>query len=215
MNVFIKTFILTSIIFSFGIWAGFTLDNIDSNASDERLEDIFIEVNSISLQKELYDKIGGNSFCQERLQGNLDFNDEIFKEGLLLEELEKRNKLGPDVIEKKERYALLQMQFWLNSIEIKETCNFNYSNLIYLYKHYSTPEDDIKQETQSSVLIELKNQCREKVMLIPLPADLGINTIDTIEKHYNITEYPSMIINEEKVFQGLQSLDSLKPKINC
>ncbi|MEM5829015.1 MAG: hypothetical protein QXL09_03215 [Candidatus Aenigmatarchaeota archaeon] len=154
-------------------------------------------------------------YCELALEQNLAYNQKIYQEGLEIEFAEKANRFTPELIDQKRRYILLQTQFWFNSIELKERCNFTYHNVVYFYKHKNlTRKEVIDQKTQAAVLLDLKEICGNKIMLIPLAADLNLTVIDAIIKQHNITEYPTVII-DDIVLQGLRSLDELKELVEC
>ena len=135
------------------------------------------------------------------LKGNLKFNKKIYEEGQKIERYEKVNRFAPHLITQKKRYALLQLQFWFNSINLRKKCNFNYSTVVYLYSHYNKSLSNI-QKVEGTLLSQLKEEYGSEMMLIPLPGDLGLVSIDTIKSQYNITKLPAIIVNEKYVFEG-------------
>jgi hypothetical protein len=216
MNVFAKTLIITVFIFSLGIGVGLWLDIARAEVEERSLAEISLQLTDVVTQDLVYDSFDNTTaFCNAALKSNLEFNDRIYRQGVELEKLEELNKLGPDTILQKKRYALLQTQFWLNAIKIREACGFNYDTVAYIYKNEETPELNTRQKIMSSVLFELKNKCGSKIMLVPIPGDMGLASIDTITYQYDIQEYPVVLINEKVLLQGLQPLDTLESHVSC
>jgi hypothetical protein len=216
MSAYRKAAIITILIFAVGILAGVWIDNnrlgnvkkalleIDTGWDDARLLNIYFE------------KLG-KDYCDIALGQNLEYNSKIYKEGLEIEECEDSNRFTSqlDITQEKRRYTLLQTQFWFNSIELKQNCNFTYHNVVHLLEKGENTAEETSQKAQSAVLLDLKEICGNKIMLIPLSADLDLMVIDTVAKKYNITEYPAIIIDETFVFQGLTSIDKLQEIVQC
>ena len=213
-NAFFKAAVLTMIVFIVGVSLGMWLDNLRLDDVQGVIEDINFRWNDARMQTlyyQMFDDVPG--FCEATIESNLRFNDEIYKEGVVIERYENVNKFTPELENEKKRYALLQLQFWINSIQIREKCDTNYTILVYL--HSKNESFAIDQKVQSAVLIDIKEKCGEDLMLIPLPGDIGISTIDIVKNNYAIDTFPSIIIDESVVLEGLQSEDELLKFIPC
>jgi hypothetical protein len=217
-RTFLIAGVLTALVFFAGIAVGVWLDT--SRLEDVRtvLEDINDRWNDARMQSLYYQTFekSGN-FCEAALKSNLEFNKNIYEEGLKIDRYEKVNKFTPSLVLEKRKYALLQLQFWMNSVQLRNSCDFNYTTIVYLY---STNESyGIDQKLQSAVLLDSKEKCGDDLMLIPLPADLGdgftVQTIELLKSSHNVTTYPAILINETVVLQGLHAEQDLRPFIRC
>ncbi|RLG12268.1 hypothetical protein DRN69_06915, partial [Candidatus Pacearchaeota archaeon] len=87
--------------------------------------------------------------------------------------------------------------FWINSIRIKNKCNSDYHNVVYLY-NYKNPsiEQKAKQRFFSNLLSELKEKFGNKIMLIPIAADNDIGSVSLLMDKYGIDELPAILIDE-------------------
>ena len=103
----------------------------------------------------------------------------------------------------------MKVEFWLNSILIKDKCNVDYVNLVYFYKDKPKEEEKVEQETQSIILRELKEEHGSNLMLIPLPLDLNISMINIMKNAYNISKTPSLLINEKLKLDGVYNIERL------
>ena len=81
------------------------------------------------------------------------------------EQYEEMNRFSSQLILEKKRYALLQLQFWFNSINLRKSCDLNYNTVVYLYSHYDESLV-INQKIQSAALLELKEKYGPDMMLI-------------------------------------------------
>ena len=210
-DAFWKAFAISAAVFMTGIYVGVLLDagrvdevraeytGMDIQTSDARLQSLYY----LTFQNT-------SNFCGPAINENLAFSDKVYQEGLKIDQYEKVNKFAPALIEEKRRYVLLKLQFWLNAIGLKKTCNASYVNVVYLYSHYNAT---VQEQVQSTVLMELKNQYGSEMMLIPLPLDLNITTIDIIKNQYGIKTSPTILIDEKIKLEGLQTKDFLNEKI--
>lgn len=213
-DVFLKSAMITTIIFIVGISVGIWLDTNRVEEVKSRLTEIDTFWNDARLQVSVHNLFNKSLSCDVAVKANLQFNDKIFKEGQKIERFELTNRFAPSLLLEKSRYALLQTQFWFNSIDIKNTCNVNYSTLVYFYSHYNETVA-IQQKVQSAVLLDVKDKCGQSVMLIPLPLDLNITTIDIVKDNYQIKKTPSILIDENILLEDLQREDDLLKHLKC
>jgi hypothetical protein len=212
LDAFWKALGITCIIFLSGIFVGVWLDSSRVEEVRNEYTDMDISSNDARLQTLYYQTLSNNdsSFCLPAIQENLVFSDRVYQDGLRIDAYEKINKLAPSLIKDKTRYILLKLQFWLNSVKLKRTCNATYTNLVYFYSHYNTTAEE---NVQSAVLLDLKNEYGPGLILIPLPMDLNITTIDIMKKQYGIKTSPSILIDEKILIEGPQTRDYLNQKI--
>lgn len=215
MNIYLKTLMLTAFVFLLGTIFGILLDNYRLADVRRVISEIDVSWNDARLLNLYFGKLGKEN-CQLALDQNLVYNNKIYEEGLGIENAIESNKFTPELETEKQRYVLLQAQFWFNSIDLKEQCKFNYSNVVHIYNEKDlTPEQDAENKLQSSILLQLKDKCGNKIMLIPLEGDFGLTVIDAVKKQYNITKYPAIIINEKTVLEGVTSLSTLENIVAC
>ncbi len=208
-DVFWKAGILTLLVFSSGVVLGYILE---SNRIDEiRAEYRTIEKQwaDAEIQSSYYD-LFNTTFCNEAIEENLAFADRVYKEGLKIERYEENNKLTEDLLYDKERYILLKLKFWLNSVHLKERCKTNYVNLLYFYAQEPSLVQKGEQGSQAIILKNLKEKYGSELMLIPLPIDLNIATINILKEAYNIDYVPTILINEKIKLDGVQSIEEIE-----
>ncbi len=218
-DVFWKAGVLTVIILIVGIQLGIWLDSgrldeikttltvTDLDFSDARLQSIYYQTFLVQ------DK----SICASAIKANLDFNNKIYQQGIQIDRAEIVNRFTSGILLERRRYALLQLQFWMNAVNIKRLCESDYSTLLYVYRYdtfnYSSVE--IPQKLQSATLLDLKEKCGPKLMLSPLPLDLNLTSIDLLASSYRIDQTPALIINNDTVLFGFRNLTELEQYVNC
>jgi len=214
-SIYIEALVLSVFIFLSGIMVGIWLDNYRvSKIREELLSDSVFWDDSLFLTK--FTQLYESSSCDEALKMNLLYNQKIYERGKEIEDAIKLNQFAPEMKEELKRYTLMQVQFWFNSIELKKRCNFTYHTVVHLQQFYPASEQArIDNMAQSNVMLQLKNICGNKIMLIPITTDLNLTTTEAILAKYNITRLPAVIIDEEKVFQGPTSLEMLRAQVGC
>lgn len=213
-RIFLKTLALTVTVFIIGFYAGIFFDNLRLEEVKSRITEIDNLWNDVRLLQSYIEKLSDNksSYCNFLLEENLKVGDKIYNEGSKIEEYEKTNRFTPTLILEKERYALLDLQFWLNSIDLKNLCNANYSTVIYLYSQYNKT---VEQGFQDRVLWDLKQKCGPEIIYITFPADIEISTIEVIKNIYNIDKIPAILINESIVLYSPVTMRELENYVKC
>jgi len=60
------------------------------------------------------------------------------------------------------------------------------------------------------LLLEIKNENPE-VVLIPIAYDSNLISLNSLVSSYNITSFPSVIVNEKTVFSEISSKEEIFP----
>ncbi len=194
-RIFLYALLLTLIIFNFGIFMGYMLETSRVNKINTLYLEAEMELLDQRIQKDALELIELD--CELLVQENVNFADRIFQEALLIQRYEDANRMNEEIAFQHKRYDLLRTLFWINSIRIKQKCGSDYHNVVYFYE-FNNPS--IKQESKqrffSNLLIEIKEEYGNKVMLIPIAADNDLPSIKLLMNEYNITELPVILIDE-------------------
>lgn len=216
VSVFTKAFLLSLVVFGAGILVGTWIDSDRVEQFREMIGAEDINFNDARLQNLYYQTFSdGSDFCDSATKSNEEFSYRIYQEGLNLEKYEKVNRFAPQIVQQKKRYALLQLQFWLNSVFLKEKCGKNYTTLLYFYSQYDESLGN-EQKIQSQIIVDFINRCGpEKFLSAPIPFDMDIGMVNLLKEKYGITKAPSVLINEKVFLEGLQSKEELGKYISC
>jgi hypothetical protein len=214
MSIYSRSIASTILIFLIGLMVGMLIDNVRISEIKRGLSESEIVWEDTRLLNIYIGKLGGEQ-CQAAFEENLAYNDRIYNFGKEIEKEIEASALTPEAEREWDKYVLLQFQFWMNSIELKEKCDFDYSNVVYLSRKEAIDEEEMNNKLQSAILLDIKEKCGKSMMLIPLTADSNLESIDLVLRHHNITQFPAIIIDEEHVFQGLTSEDVIGSYINC
>jgi len=214
-NIYLQALVLTILIFLSGVMFGIWLDNYRLSSIRQTLlaESIFWD-DTLFLTR--YSKFYTKDLCNKSLELNLLYNQKIYEKGREIEEIIKRNIFTPEIKEELKRYTLMQAEFWLNSIELRKSCNLTFHTVVHLQEIFPKSIEAISDnKAQANIMLSLKEKCGNKIMLIPLNADLNLTSIDAILYEYNIKKLPAVIIDEKYVFEGLTSFATLNEIVQC
>ena len=211
--IFLYALVASLIIFNIGIFMGYMLES-------SRIE----EINKMyaNTEMKILDQImQGNSMavlelnCDSLIKENINFGYEIFEEAQLIQKYEDANIMSDEIISQHKRYDLLRALFWINSVKIKDKCNSDYHTVVYFYQ-YNEPaiEQKARQRFLSNMLSEIKEKYGEKIMLIPISADNDIPSINLLVEKYNITELPTILVDEEFKITDADSKEDVEKYLN-
>ena len=208
-RVFLYALIVTLVVFNLGIFFGYMLENSRSNNVNSLYVDAEQELLDQVAQKDALSVL--NLDCSTLVSENIKFGDRIFNEALQIQKYEDANRITNEIVLQHKRFDLLRAIFWINSITIKQQCNSTYHNVVYLYKYNNpTLEQDSKQKFFSNLLIQVKQDKADKVMLIPIAADNNVTSIDLFVKKYNITQLPTILIDENTKITDVKTIDDIE-----
>ena len=210
-HVFWEAFIITIVIFLAGIFLGMLVETNNSN-----------KISNLYLQSEISfaDTVASSGLiensdfdCNIIKQNNIDFANRIYAEAKLLEEYEASGKLteGMKLLHKK--YDLLRTLVWTSNQKSLERCN-NYNLIVYLYEYES--EDIAKKATQnvwSKIILDVKTQ-NGNILLLPIAADQNLISLDLLIGRHNITHFPALIINNNKVLYDIENTATIEDLLN-
>ncbi|MBI2105729.1 hypothetical protein HYT56_02735 [Candidatus Woesearchaeota archaeon] len=212
-DLFWKALLLTIAVFLLGVFLGFALERNRIGDIEKEFQRIDLQWNDAKLQTFYYQNLEPK-FCDSAINENLEFADKVYDEGLKIEDYDKASFLINDLELEKRKYALLKVEFWINSIVLKQKCKADYLNLVYFFADEPDLETKAEQDAQSEILKDLKEKHGKRLMLIPLPIDVDISMINVMKNTYNISSTPTILINENIQLEGLQDFDNLDAMID-
>ena len=211
--VFLQALALTIVVFLIGMYSGVVLEeNRLSEINDYYIDS---EVSLLDVMA-LENLIGDISIdCEDLKKSNSDLLDRVYSEALLLEDYEKSGRVTNNLESFHKKYDVLRTHLWINSIKIKNVCGDDFNTVVYLYN--DTIEDlTIKAEENvwSKVLRDLKILKGENIFLIPIDVGSDLVSLNSLIKDYEISRYPSVVVNEEHVISELVTIEELEGFLN-
>ena len=207
-HVFWQALISAILIFGLGILIGFSIEKERTN----EINDILInsEINFIDSQMLGFVNEDFNVNCDIGIKNLFEFADRIYWEAQKLEKYDESAQLSDTLKILHKRYDLLRVMLWNQAIKLKGRCKSDFHIIVYLYQ-YNKPESDVsgKQIAFARYLENLKDKYGDKVLLIPIAGDLELSSLNVLKGKYEITKYPAVIFDENKVIYEINDLANL------
>lgn len=208
-GIFAESLVIAILIVLLGFFLGLFVEIYREKGVAENYKAFEIEALDLKLQNYYY-QIMDSSSCAEAINQNFIFADNLYNEGLKIDKYEKSSQITSSIELEKKRYVLLKTELWLNSILLKEKCNNPFDTLVYVYMN--DKNDNAKKTEQdviSNILGSIKSGKGDKVVLLPLAGDLGLKSVELQMRIHNVTYFPSIIINEDKVLEGFHTEEEI------
>jgi hypothetical protein len=209
-HVFWEAFLVSIAIFLIGLFFGMMVETIKSNTMND-----FYTNSEVSLVDGLaISQLSTAEFdCNSLREYNIEFADKVYQEAKTLEQYEESGKLTDSLKVLHKKYDLLRTLSWMSNTNSIKQCN-NYDLVVYLYE-YDTEnlEKRATQNVWSKILLEVK-QNKEDLVLLPIAVDQNITSLDLLVDDYGVTKFPTLIINNDKVINELDSVEQLESLLN-
>lgn len=208
-----EALLLAGLVFFLGFSFGFLFESGRTDKMNEYYSNSeFYLIDSIALNS-LVDE--GLFDCSSLYKTYSSFADRVYQEALLLEKYESSEQITEEMKIVHRRYDLLRTFLWTNTLKASQECQNSSNILVYLYE-YNT-ENLAKKATQnvwSKVLFDLKQEEGKNLLLVPIAVDLNITSLDILANYFNVSGYPTVIINNKVIVKDLIPLEEFKKHLN-
>jgi len=207
MNIYVKAFLITVLVFIFGLFVGlnierFMLSNLEKRSSsvESSIRDIELELlyfqglgekDSCTFLKEVVRKTNNMLDVMADQLGSYNENDILFTSG--------------QIADVKATYTSLLIKDWILQDRIKKECN---STVVSVLFFYSTKDCD-DCVVQGDVLTLLKDMFKDRLMVFPLDVDVDSDMIGILMSKFGVKSTPSLVVNG-RLYSGIMQKDRLK-----
>lgn len=212
-RIFIETLIFTLLILLVGFLMGFLVEYGRNAAVIRDYNNFEIDALDLRLQNYYY-QIMDQASCDNAIEQNLIFAGNIYEKGMILQKYEDANKLSDDILLEKKKYVLLKTELWLNSVLLREKCGRNFHTVTYIYSQTDDLVKEAEQDSISDVLMEIKKEKGDNIILLPIAGDMGLDIVDMQLRVYDVDYLPSIIIDEKTVLEGFHNKDEILKYLN-
>jgi len=198
--------VLTILIFSLGITLGVIVDNYRVQYIEDVSRQQEAEYKSLQFQYLYLTSLEQAGESCPVLSATLEKTVTDLSSSLnKFLEYEKETKLNEKDYEFAARsYLLDNLRYWLFAQKSKEKCGLDIVNILYFYSEGCTICPN-----QGIILSYYKKIFGEKLLIFPINVDLDNEPmIDILIKNFDITTYPTLIIEGEK-YEGVMRKDPL------
>lgn len=209
--IFLEAFLVATFLFTFGILVGIFIENARVNTLEKDFANLEVDIMDARLISDLIGKSG----CELSMQENIKFADRVFFEANKLTKYENSNQITDAIKTEHKKYDLLRIMILMNSINIKQKCKVAYHDVVYIYK-YDNPllSERAKQSVISNLLSDIKNKLGDKVLLLSLAGDMNSPSVELLRNQYNITELPTILIDEKIKVTEINSAEDIEKYLN-
>ncbi len=197
------TVVLFILIYSLNIFIASGRENVLSEKMD-LIIDQYEEMQTLSLMASSF---GNDSTCLA-LQGSLaEMDKTLWDLGAKIDNYRETTEeyfKDPFYIEQKTKFNRREVLYYLLLKDTKKRCGLESPTILFFYKK---AEECGHCDAMSFVLTDIRLDAKD-ISLFSFDSDLGISSVATLEKYYNITSYPCVVI-EEHTYCGLYNKNEL------
>lgn len=198
-GLYITAFILTTLIFIFGILIGHQFTAAKLNQLDGLQQELHARTLGAELQTLLLTEFPCTSF-------NSTLTEELFDVGSKLDYMEGQlGKNNKEVLSLKEYYSLLEIRHWLLLRLAKDRCGTGYDLVLYFYSNLG---DCGACEQQGSVLSTLHKKY-PRLNIYSFDLNIPNPALQTVKRIFGITKAPALVANN-KVIDGFRNKNQLE-----
>jgi len=205
--LFLEALLVAAFLFSFGVLMGIFIEN----ARVAGVSDNFAQLETEIMDARLLSNLINQASCELAKSEIIAFADRVFWEAKTLDKFEASSEITETIKTQHKKYDLLRAMIWMNSINIKERCGHDYYNVVYIYD-YADPgvAKRSKQQVVSNILGDIKDELGDDVLLISFAGNNNLPSIDLLRSAYNITELPTVLIDEEIKITDIQEKEDIR-----
>ena len=103
------------------------------------------------------------------------------------------------------QFTYVRINYWLLAQRIENQCGYNIVNVLMLYPQNGCFNCGVEGQELSYI----GQKSNYSVISTVLNADINISAVKIIDKEYNVTSYPMLIINENVTYVGYENTQQL------
>jgi thiol-disulfide isomerase/thioredoxin len=209
-RIYLKAALLTIAVFITGVAIGWYLDETRVYFVKSKIDELEISFSNLALEEEFYRSVATDSktLCNIYISKANELALQAGKLGSYLESFREISKFGLHNIESlKDKYFILNLQLWLYMRKLREECNYNVTTILLFYTSVKKCDDCI---AQGIVLDQLKKKDPNKYMIFAIDADSKLGIVNALKVYFNVTQVPTLIINEKRKLEGFVSKQELE-----
>ncbi|PIN92197.1 hypothetical protein COX99_03170 [Candidatus Pacearchaeota archaeon CG_4_10_14_0_2_um_filter_31_10] len=202
-NIFIIALIITIVLFSLGFLLGNYIAGSMIKKFQTEEEKLFFSLIALDVKQEMVENV-----CEIK---DYDLWKEKEELGTMLTDLEQ--KLGKDneeVLAKKELYEIVEIKTLLLLNKMKSECNKDFNMILFFYTNEKNVNGQ-QSESEGHVLDTIVHEYNEekddkRVYIFTFSMETKNSASLALKTKYNITEFPSLVVNENLLI-GFQQRD--------
>ncbi|MFB6213085.1 MAG: hypothetical protein ABEJ07_00770 [Candidatus Nanohaloarchaea archaeon] len=205
--------LLTVIMFTMGVLVSNFVDDARTSSLHSEIQQDLVEIESKQLQL-TYLKSGEVQSCDvlkaglnnivsgyNRRLGNL----QQYKEESVLQE--QRFKTIRD------RYILSGIRYWMFAQDLRQRCDYSPDTVLF-FANSLDQNDSEQNQRQARQLTLLKKERRSQILIFTIPRNMEDGMVKILERQYNVTESPTLVLNGEEKLVGYHSRSEIREHLD-
>ncbi|MBD3164468.1 hypothetical protein GF323_04660 [Candidatus Woesearchaeota archaeon] len=182
------------------------------------MNEIVAEYEDIQTLMLMSDFFGENYTCTALQTVLVSMNKGLWELGIKIDQYRQVTEefmKDPFYLEQKKEFNRKEILYFSMMKKMKEMCGINQTIITYFYrKKEECPDCDAQSFVLSDIKRDLENMGKdEEIAIFSFDSNLDLPAINMLLVYYNVTEFPCMIIDDEK-HCGLYNKNNLE-KILC
>jgi thiol-disulfide isomerase/thioredoxin len=209
-KVLVSALVISGILFAAGFFAGYSINKERLSAVESEMSDVVKSVQNFQLQFLFFDVLGQNASCPILISTLSDINKQSYEIGSKLTSYSSDSEAMDyeTYVRVKKEYSRLLTGYWLLATKLQGNCRMNSSTIVYFFNKECARCDD-----QGFILTYMKRKYGDGLLIFALDSDLDEPSVNAIKQYFNISEYPTLIINGQ-VYPGFYSEGELHGILN-
>ncbi|MBS3127885.1 hypothetical protein J4410_01975 [Candidatus Woesearchaeota archaeon] len=204
-SVFVYSFLITLFIFLLGLFANYGLDFVRIHALSEVMREQSLSTEAFLTEK-MFLTASGDTICVDAPYQVQRLRDELKQVGVDLSTYSTTswfNKKDFDFLKRK--YFLLELRMLALLTQLNKECDEDYVPILFFYQ-----VDDTLSERQGFILDEISESYEGKVLVLSFDKEYKDEPlIMSLRDFYDVTFAPTLIIDLEKKYEGMQYIEEL------
>lgn len=203
-DIFITALIIAIALFLLGFYFAKIWDDLRVKQINQGIKDSTLDTMGILIEQEFLKQfnVSGCEFSENRLAG---ISKNLYELGQKLMEYEKKGLLNKKEYEDLRReYFLVEVRAYTQFMDFIKKCDSNLNVILFFYN----VDEDIskKQGYALDAVIERKDK---KIRVFSIDDEFYDPTLETVKSFYNITQVPTIVINNNIKKEGFVSIAEL------
>ena len=153
----------------------------------------------------------GEDICSD--DSYLKISKDLSTQGSFIADIEdKLGKENKNVLFRKKFYTLIELEHFEFIKSINQECNKSINTILFFYSN--NPSGIKKSEKTGAILSTLYNKNEDNLIIYSFDINLNSEIINLLKEKYNITQTPTIIINEQHIINDLSNINQIQPLLN-
>ncbi len=206
----IIAFFLTLLVFLSGISISYLIQRRSGEEVNDLINEIKMKIDDADLSFVLV-SANKNITCTFLSEKVNDIKNDLRKITSKVVSMEKDFKINEEYKHLKRELMILRLKLWLLVSKMNEECNEKIVPILFFYNTNKEVSCDYCYE--EGEILSYVSEKNSSIIVIALDGDEDLILINTLKKVYNITTYPTIIINDKKL-EGFVSKEKILEVLN-